>query len=249
VSNISSIRSRKASSADPGRDRLRSAIAAQAAAADAVARHHDAIMKMVASRNAAKKEAATAAGEIDVALAGHAEAIARAAAAGSAAPTTSAVRATRNRHQDMVDQAEALAAALDKLKAELPELKRAEVLASRDVEVAVCAVFEAPAREMLDRALALRRELDPLVSTLAALFASDIGQHAGEFGRMDVRGDALDQISKALAPLFGAPNVPRDGEPWRSARARLLESPDAPLDELDVRKVQDSRNVDAAGVS
>lgn len=241
MSNVSSIRSRKASARDPGRERLREVIDAQRQAAAAVEQQGVAIRNMIAERNAAKKAAEAAKAEIDIALTAHADAIARAAAAGSAAPTTSGVRVMRDRQQDMLDQADALAAALEKLRGDLPELRRAEVLAARDVEACVCELFADPAEKLLAEALALRARLDPLVSALASLFVSDIGQHDGEFGRMDVRGDALDQINKAMMPLFAKLDTP--GEPWRTMRAALIENPDADLEP------HLKRNADGAGTS
>jgi hypothetical protein len=249
VSNVSSIRSRKAS-ADPLRDRLRSAIAAQAEAATAVEQQGVAIRNMIAERNASRKAAEAARAEIDIAIAGHASTLARAAAAGRAAPTTSGVRVARDRQQDMDDQAAALDSALATLRADLPELRRTETLAAREVEGCVCELFVEPAEKLLAEALALRARLDPIISVLSSLFVSGIGMLPNEYGtHADVRG-GLDQVRQQMTPLYAGPAAPiRDGGPWKIARSALIENPDMPLDALDVRRVQDSRNADAAGIS
>lgn len=243
MSNVSSIR-QTPRKADPLRARLRSALAAQAETAAAVARQGRAILDTSTAKFAARRAAEKAKAEIDVAVAGHAEAIARAAAAGSAAPTSSGVRAARNREIDMLDQADALAAALEKLKTDLPELKRAEMLASAEVERCVVALFDQSAQNMLAKALALRAELDPLVGMLSSLFASGVGKVETEYGvPADVRSDALQDVHKKMMPLFARPDTPLDGEPWASARRSLIENPDADF-ELHLK-----RNAHGAGTS
>jgi hypothetical protein len=222
---------------DPQRDRLRLALDAQRKAADAAARHQAAIAAMVKDKAVARRAADAAKTEIDIALAGHAAAIAAAAASGDPAPATSGVRLARNREQDKADEAQALDAALGRLRAELPELRAKEAAASRAVEMAIVALFEPLASSVLERALVLHQELAPLVAGLSALFASDIGRIATDYGVPgDVRGEVLNSIRRRMACFFGSPSTPLDGQPWRAARAALLVDPDADLPDLqDVR--------------
>jgi DNA repair exonuclease SbcCD ATPase subunit len=230
LSNISSIRNRKAS-ADPGRDRLRSAIAAQAEAAAAVARQEAAIREMITARNTARAAAEAAKEEIAAAKEAAADAIATSAARGSTSPGTSGIRRARNAEQDSLDAAEARTSALAKLRESLPELRRSEMLAAREVEACICELFVDPAEKLLAEALALRARLDPIISVLSSLFASGIGMLPTEYGtHADVRG-GLDQVHQQMIPLYAGPAAPiPDGGPWKTALAALLADPDTPLD-------------------
>jgi hypothetical protein len=73
------------------------------------------------------------------------------------------------------------------------------------------------------------------VAALAALHASDVGKVRSEYGSThDVRSDVLKSVlEKAVPVIFGGKrdmqDLPRDTEPWRSWRARLLDDPDAAL--------------------
>jgi hypothetical protein len=79
-----------------------------------------------------------------------------------------------------------------------------EAAAAKEVEAAICALFDAPARAMLEKALALRAELDPLVSALSALFASGIGKVPTEYG---VSADGYQKLQAAL-PHYSKPPGP-----------------------------------------
>jgi hypothetical protein len=221
---------------DPLREWLREALAEQAKATGAVERQKAAITRMVTAKNACRKEAESAKEAIDAALAEDAEAIAAAAASGSPAPA-SGVRRAREAEQDAVDKANAQAAALERLRSDLPVLRRAVTLAQREVETAVCEVFVSPAEKQLAEALKLKAQLDPIIGVLAALFATgSVGSVETEYGRMSVRGEKLDALRKQMFALYAKPPDGLSGEPWVSARAALLDDPNAPLDAiLDVR--------------
>ena len=77
----------------------------------------------------------------------------------------------------------------------------------------------------------MKARLDPLVTALSSLYASDVGQIVGEYGRMNVRGERLDQVYKAMMPLYAKPDTPLDGEPWASMRRSLIET-DAELPDV-----------------
>jgi hypothetical protein len=232
LNGVSTSRRRKPLSPPINADRewLKQALTEQRKAADAISKQEAAIKRMVASKNAAAKAAAAAEGEIAVAKDSRAAIIATTAASGEEAPRSSPVRAARTRQEDMQDESDALAAALSKLREGLPTLKRAELIARRETESALCEILTAPAEKILAEALDLKARLDPLIGSLASLFASDVGQLMGEYGRVDVRGDRLDRVRKQMMALYRKPPDGLSGEPWRSLRAQLVADPDAPLD-------------------
>jgi hypothetical protein len=232
--------------ANADREWLKQSLADHRRAITAITKQKGAILKMAAAKSAAAKAAAAAENEISAALDARASIIATTAAAGEDAPATSAVPLARARHQSMSDESDALAAALGKLREGLPALERAELIARKQLEAAVCELCSSPAEKILAEALKLKEQLDPLIGALASLFASDVGMLAGEYGRTDVRGDRLDRVRKTMMALYRKPPDGLGGEPWNSIRRRLLEDePDAPIDAL----LEAARNADAAARS
>jgi hypothetical protein len=221
---------------NPQRDGLRQALAALQAARDAVTRQQAAIAGMVKSKTASRRAALTAQAEIGVAIGDRAAEIAAAAASGNPAPASGVGRA-RARALNMADEAAAQDAALVALRGELPELHARELAAQRDVETEVCAVLAPLVTATLEKALALHRELAPLIAALSSLFVSSIGQVPTSYGTVsDVRGEALQSARRRSACFFAAPSTPLDGSPWQAFRAALIADPDAELPDIeDVR--------------
>ena len=234
MSNIASIR-QTPRKADPLRERLKEAIDAQRQASAAVETHSRALTSTLAAARTAKKAAEAAKDTIADATAERADEIARAAALGKPIPAGDRVRRARSDEQFANDEAAALTQAVEQLRGELVELRKAEAFAAKEVERCVCELFADPAEKLLAEALSLKARLDPMVAALSSLYASDVGQIVGEYGRTDVRGERLDRVRKAMMPLYAKPPERLDGEPWRSARTALLADPDLVQLELNAR--------------
>jgi hypothetical protein len=202
-------------------DALRAALAAclqaKGKADEAVSRQRAGIDRARGGVRAAEAAAKEAEKAVTKAHQTHAEAIA-AAAADDAAPRASGVRAARQAQVDAEDEVEAAKAALAQLKADLPAWAKTVANAEAKIEETISAILEPYARQVLDRARELERQMAPVRKALEDL--CDDSNEPSRKPLANVRAEA----GRFLLPVrpiadLHAPNV------FRALRDRLRSEP------------------------
>jgi hypothetical protein len=213
--------------ADPLRAELAAAIKTAEEARAAADRQKAAIERTRSSRLRATAAVKVAEEGVGKAQEAHARAIAD-AAADDAAPPTSGMRAARQAVVDAQDEADALKAAVEELKARLPDFEAAAREADIAVEAAISAILAVQAQQLLAKADAIARELAPLRNALFALWKDNPS------GTVDLlafqRGRApLAEVQTAVAAFSEAVNAIDKSDLWEQARDALRSNAYAPL--------------------
>jgi hypothetical protein len=164
----------------------------------------------------------------------HVNAIARAAAAGTAAPR-SKVPAARQAVADAADELEAQRAALAQMHDDLPKWDREVAAADVEVEAAISKMFIPIVEKMIERGEKIAADLFPIRDALAMLWGeqSPVG-HGAALAFEDARkplAPTIEMVSEFLRNSQAIERVQPD--PWSTCRARLRSDAFAALPELD----------------
>ncbi len=156
-----------------------------------------------------------------------------AAASDDAASPPSGFRAARQDVINAQDELEAGKLAYAQLKADLPSWENAARESDVAVEAAISAILAVSARQILDRAYELGRQLTPLKNILAALW-NERAPTTAEYQAFDRGRRPLAEAKASAATFFQAIKMIDDkSDIWRVARERLRADPFCELPDLD----------------
>jgi chromosome segregation ATPase len=209
---------------DPRRADLVAALHRHEAAKAAVTRHRGGLDRVRAKVRTIDGQIKVAQATIEEERAAHARAVADAAAEDTIA-RPSGVRAARQALTDLQDERDAVAGALDDLKAQLPDLELASTRAAADIETEINRVLQPLAAELIARERRLAAELAAVRGSLASLLSSDEIPRA-DFDYRIKRAMLTDLVRSEFQQrgpdVYAGPN-------WHEARDELRRDPNAPL--------------------
>jgi hypothetical protein len=211
---------------DPRRADLAAALRRLEAAKDAVTRHRGSLDRVRAQVRTIDAQIKVAEAKIEEERAAHARALADAAADDAPAPA-SGIKAARQSLNDLHDEREAVATALNDLKKQLPDMELAIKQADADVDAEISKLLQPLASELIALDRRLSADLAHVRGTLAVLLSS------GDILPPDARDWRVKRTS--LTDLVREDFRSSHGEKesvsnvWREAREALRRDPNAPL--------------------